>query len=215
VLVEFASLQRRQRAALLLTPFFSELSIHRIPPPQDRYRLTSRLLKSIHILPSSLLFPSATRVHESGEERGVFGLSSIDPLPMSHSSTSTLSDSVVTTPVFAAFSTPNLGIVPSGHQVILVKSTTGSAPPPDLPHHPTIQIHLTKSSQPTNTLRMCLHRSTWPQSDGDNFFPRIEYSLVGFVSKMQKQGSAEEFCDPERGEIDLLLAYVLISYRDS
>ena len=51
------------------------------------------------------------------------------PPPTSYSSTSTSSDSVVITPVFAAFSTQNPRIVPSGHQVILIKSTAGFAPP--------------------------------------------------------------------------------------
>jgi hypothetical protein len=57
-------------------------------PSQDRNRLTSPLSHS-HI-PFSSSSPSALRVHESDEERGVIMLSSMHPLPMSHSSTLTL-----------------------------------------------------------------------------------------------------------------------------
>jgi len=77
-------------------------------PPQDRNRLTSPLS---HI-PSSSSSPSKTRLHESDEERGGFGLSSMHPPPMSYFSTSTLSDSVVTTPAFAAFPLHRIVTVP-------------------------------------------------------------------------------------------------------
>ncbi|KIM37247.1 hypothetical protein M413DRAFT_448563 [Hebeloma cylindrosporum] len=74
-------------------------------PPQDRNqphpRLTSPLSHS-HT-PSLSSSPSATRMQEFDDERVGFGLGAMHPPPMSYSSTSTLSDSVVTTPAFAAF----------------------------------------------------------------------------------------------------------------
>ena len=65
------------------------------PPAQNRNRLASPLSHSQ--MPSSLLSPSPRRAHASGEGRSVFGLSSMHLPPMRHSSTSTVSDSVVTT----------------------------------------------------------------------------------------------------------------------
>jgi hypothetical protein len=117
-------------------------------PSQDRNRLTSPLSHS-HI-PCFSSSPSSTRVHELDEERGVFGLSSIHPPPMSYSPTSTLSDSVITTPCIPRFpnSKPNLRIIPA---LELSRSQWSSNHPrqcqllvpnrlPDHPHHPTIQI---------------------------------------------------------------------------
>jgi hypothetical protein len=137
------------------------------PPysPQDRNRLTSSLSHSV--IPSSPSSPSVTKAHDSDEERGGFGLSSIHPPPMSYSSTSTLSDSVVTTPAFAAFpllaesqvhSSARTTAFPVVIESSSSASTAGSEPLPDL-HYPTIRARLTKSSQPTNTPRTRQHRS--------------------------------------------------------
>jgi len=71
-------------------------------PPRDCNQSQSRLTPPLsHLyIPSSSSFPSATGAQKFDDEcGGGFGL----PALMSYSSTSTLSDSVVTTPVFATF----------------------------------------------------------------------------------------------------------------
>jgi hypothetical protein len=102
---------------------------------------------------------------------------------MSYSSTSTLSDSVVTTPAFAAFPTPSRisgsfrpsnYLVPSGHRIILVNVNCWFRTA-----YQTIlttqrfKFRPTKSSQPANTPRMRLHRSNLARSK--EVFPRIKY----------------------------------------
>ena len=102
-------------------------------PPQDRNQPHSRLTSPL----SQSSSPSATRVHESDEERGGFGLG-VHPPPMSYSSTSTLSDSVVTTPAFAAFPlhaefqdafSPRTTAFPVVIESSTSTSTAGSEPP--------------------------------------------------------------------------------------
>jgi hypothetical protein len=129
---------------------FSSLSLSRTlercvsdpSPPQDRNRLTSPLSHS-HI-PSSSPSPSATRLHSSDKERGGFGLRSMHPPPMSYYFSSTLSDSVATTPAFAAFplhaepqhhSSPSTSTFPVAVQPSASTSIAGSEPPtrPSLP----------------------------------------------------------------------------------
>jgi len=99
-------------------------------------RLTSPLSHSV--IPSSSLSPSVTKAHDSDEGRGGFGLSSVHLPPMSYSSTSTLSDSVVTTPAFPAFplhtesqvhSSPRSTTFPVVIESSSLTSIAGSEPP--------------------------------------------------------------------------------------
>ena len=74
------------------------------------------LARSTCVRTPSTVFPSARsksldltekRVHESDEECGVFRLSSMHPSPMSYSSTSTLSDSVMNLRIVPALELPS------------------------------------------------------------------------------------------------------------
>ena len=146
------------RSTLSLTSQSSPLPAVPTTPREPRIEAAAVLVKGIFILISFShardvgihRIPSATRVRESDKEleRGVFGLSSMYPSPMSYLSTSTLSNSVVTTPAFVAFplhaefqdcSSPQA-------QPVVIESSPSSSRllvphrPPDLPHHPTIQI---------------------------------------------------------------------------
>jgi len=113
----------------------SSLSERRGSGPHPN-RLTSPL--SHLVIPSSSSSPSVTTAHDSDEERGGFGLSSMHPLPMSYSSTSTLSDSVAITPAFVAFplrtdsqvhSSPRTTSFPLVIESSSSTSTAGSEPP--------------------------------------------------------------------------------------
>jgi len=111
-------------------------------PLQDSNRLTSSL--SHLVIPSSPSSPSVAKVHDSDEERGGFGLSLIHPLPMSYSSTSTLSDSVVTTPAFVAFPLHAESQVHSSPRttafLVVIESSSSTSPagsePPTRPSSP-------------------------------------------------------------------------------
>jgi len=86
----------------------------------------------------SVILSISHQVHESDEERGGLG---VHPPPMSYSSTSTLSDSVVTTPAFAAFPlhaesqdatrsfSPRTTAFPVVIESSTLTSTAGSEPP--------------------------------------------------------------------------------------
>jgi len=113
----------------------SSLSERRGSGPHPN-RLTSPLSHSV--IPSSSSSPSVTKAPDPDEERGGFGLSSMHPPPMSYSSTSTLSDSVVITPAFAAFPprteskvhfSPRTTAFPVVIESSSSTSTAGSGPP--------------------------------------------------------------------------------------
>ena len=137
-------------------------------PPQGQNRLIPPLSHSQDLISHPLRRLNLQRRYtsdESDEERGMTRLSSTYPPSISHSSTSTFSDSVVTTPAFAAFPLhaefsgsfrPSNYLFLSGHRVILVKSTAGSVPhtrpssPPNNLNSPNkvLEVHKYTSNMP-------------------------------------------------------------------
>jgi len=89
----------------------------------------------------------------------VFGLGSIHPLPMSHSSTSTLSDYVFTTlHLRLSHYTPDIRIVPA----LELWPTAGSESlPRDLPHHPAIKFAQQSPPSPQMHPKCVRGAQTW------------------------------------------------------
>jgi len=158
--------------------------------PQSR--LTSPLLHS-HV-PWTLSSPSTTtRMQELDEERRVFGLGLMHPLPMSYSSTSTLSDSALSTPSFSAFpvysetknSTRNFSPRAAEFPVVVESSSSSSSSNPPTRSSSPLEILISTNNIPSTHK----YTSNAPAPlkfapEATNFFPEANISPLRIYKRM-------------------------------